>query len=179
MKFVLISIRPKWCRLIASGKKTIEVRKTYPKLPTPFKCYIYETKARTDTPTFIDEDGHVLYTGRGQVIGEFVCDLMGLHPGTDVPSSCVPIEELKKIRKRQNACALAHFRCKNLRQAERVGKLLESWQVSVCCRKRLHIRIPLFPCRANTKMRRNAYPSAAVMVLCGCRVNITNKNNRR
>ena len=25
-------------------------------------------------PTFVDEDSHVLYTGRGQVIGEFVCD---------------------------------------------------------------------------------------------------------
>lgn len=62
MKSVLISIRPKWCELIASGKKTIEVRKTAPKLPTPFKCYIYETKARTGTPTFVDEDGHVLYT---------------------------------------------------------------------------------------------------------------------
>lgn len=73
MKSVLISINPKWCALIASGKKTIEVRKTAPKLPTPFKCYIYETKARTDTPTFVDEDGHVLYTGRGQVIGEFMC----------------------------------------------------------------------------------------------------------
>jgi len=96
MKSVLISIHPKWCALIASGKKTIEVRKTAPKLPTPFKCYIYETKARTDTPEFVDEDGHVLYTGRGQVIGEFVCDLIGFHPGTDVPSSCVPIEELKE-----------------------------------------------------------------------------------
>ena len=74
MKAVLISIRPKWCELIASGKKTIEVRKTRPKIETPFKCYIYETKARSDMPTFIDEDGHVLYTGRGQVIGEFVCD---------------------------------------------------------------------------------------------------------
>ena len=40
MKSVLISIHPKWCELIASGKKTIEVRKTYPKLPTPFRCYI-------------------------------------------------------------------------------------------------------------------------------------------
>lgn len=27
MKAVLISIQPKWCELIASGKKTIEVRK--------------------------------------------------------------------------------------------------------------------------------------------------------
>lgn len=74
MQSVLLSIRPKWCELIASGKKTIEVRKTRPKIETPFKCYIYETKARSDMPTFVDEDGHVLYTGRGQIIGEFVCD---------------------------------------------------------------------------------------------------------
>ena len=74
MKSVLISIRPKWCELIASGEKTTEVRKTRPKIETPFRCYIYETKARSDMPTFVDEDGHVIYTGRGQVIGEFVCD---------------------------------------------------------------------------------------------------------
>lgn len=37
---VLISIRPEWCNLIADGKKTVEVRKTRPKLETPFKCYI-------------------------------------------------------------------------------------------------------------------------------------------
>ncbi len=42
-KAVLISINPKWCELIASGKKTVEVRKTRPKLETPFKCYIYCT----------------------------------------------------------------------------------------------------------------------------------------
>ena len=35
MKAVLISIQPKWCELIASGKKTVEVRKTKPKLETP------------------------------------------------------------------------------------------------------------------------------------------------
>jgi predicted transcriptional regulator len=28
MQSVLISIKPQWCELIASGKKTIEVRKT-------------------------------------------------------------------------------------------------------------------------------------------------------
>lgn len=74
MKAVILSIRPKRCELIASGKETIEVLRTRPKIETPFKCYIYETKARSDMPTFVDEDGHVLYTGRGQVIGEFVCD---------------------------------------------------------------------------------------------------------
>lgn len=72
-KAVLISIRPKWCELIASGKKTIEVRKTAPKIETPFKCYIYETQGKTDTP-WMDEDGHMVFRGRGAVIGEFVCD---------------------------------------------------------------------------------------------------------
>ena len=40
---IMISIRPKWCELIANGKKTVEVRKTEPKLELPFKCYIYCT----------------------------------------------------------------------------------------------------------------------------------------
>ena len=74
MKSVLISIKPKWCELIESGKKTIEVRRTRPNIETPFKCYIYCTKVRTDMPAFVDEDGHVIYTVGGNVIGEFVCD---------------------------------------------------------------------------------------------------------
>lgn len=72
MKSVLISIQPKYCELIASGKKTIEVRKTAPK-EVPFKAYIYETKGATEMP-WVDEDGHFIYKGRGQVIGEFVCE---------------------------------------------------------------------------------------------------------
>lgn len=54
-KAVLISIRPKWCEKIISGEKTIEVRKTRPKMNPPFKCYIYRSV-------------------QGGVIGEFVCD---------------------------------------------------------------------------------------------------------
>lgn len=73
MKAVMLSIQPKWCELIASGKKTVEVRRTKPKIDVPFKCYIYETQGRTETP-FVDEEGHHIFKGRGQVIGEFVCD---------------------------------------------------------------------------------------------------------
>ena len=40
-KAVLISIRQKWCQKIMAGRKTIEVRKTRPKMDTPFKCYIF------------------------------------------------------------------------------------------------------------------------------------------
>lgn len=76
MKSVLISVPPEQCELIASGKETILMTKTGPKINTPFKCYIYEAKVQSDMPTFIDEDGHILYSGRGQVIGKFVCDMI-------------------------------------------------------------------------------------------------------
>ena len=71
MKSVLISIQPKWCELIASGKKMVEVRKTKPKLETPFKVYIYRTKG------FVCHlCGGVWWNMPvgGTVIGEFVCN---------------------------------------------------------------------------------------------------------
>ena len=45
MKAVLMSIQPKWCEKIFSGKMTIKVCKTAPK-DTPFKVYVYCTKER-------------------------------------------------------------------------------------------------------------------------------------
>lgn len=54
-KAVLISIRPMWAQKIMSGQKTVEVRKTRPKMNPPFKCYIYKC-------------------GNRKVIGEFLCD---------------------------------------------------------------------------------------------------------
>jgi predicted transcriptional regulator len=92
---VMISIRPKWCEKICNGEKTIEVRKTRPKLETPFKCYIYCTQARERLITILkdgDENYGEIYRGkpvfiktdegsvcdmwgkRQKVIGEFVCD---------------------------------------------------------------------------------------------------------
>ena len=70
-KAVLISIRPKWCEKIASGDKTVEVRKTRPTLETPFKCYIYRTKG---TVPHIINDKWVQMEVGGTVIGEFTCD---------------------------------------------------------------------------------------------------------
>ena len=45
-KRVITSVSPKECELIASGRQTMLVRKTRPKIETPFKCYIYCTKQR-------------------------------------------------------------------------------------------------------------------------------------
>ena len=81
MKSVLISIQPRWCELIASGKKTVEVRKTKPKLETPFKCDIYETQGKLkwcnkcqDTDCERPYPNCACHEGWGKVIGEFVCD---------------------------------------------------------------------------------------------------------
>ena len=74
MKAVLISIRQKWCELIASGKKTIEVRKTRPKIETPFKCYIYCTLDGGIKGDILLKDGQVSKVVCGMVIGEFMCD---------------------------------------------------------------------------------------------------------
>ena len=69
MQAVMLSVRPQWCELIAGGQKTIEVRKTVPKISPPFKCYIDCTvygpvRWVNGTPT------------NGKIIGEFVCDKM-------------------------------------------------------------------------------------------------------
>ena len=86
MKSVLISIQPKWCELIASGKKTVEVRKTKPKLEVPFKCYIYCTKGNDGKCFWTEEvfEGKlgryaIPYVGNGKVIGEFVCDKVYMY----------------------------------------------------------------------------------------------------
>lgn len=80
MKAVMISIQPKWVEKIVSGEKTIEVRKTVPKLETPFKCFIYMTKSNSKIT--ISKDNYAqemkvaksLVGGCSKVIGEFICD---------------------------------------------------------------------------------------------------------
>lgn len=96
-KAVLISIKPKWCELILKGEKTLEVRKTKPKLELPFKCYIYQSKGRDrlieimkdgdlnygeiyhGKPVFIKTGGYEsgyrgLFGRKQKIVGEFVCD---------------------------------------------------------------------------------------------------------
>ena len=97
MKSVLMSIAPKWCELIANGEKTIDVRKTKPKIETPFKCYIYCTKEKYKNKYLHtsnkknrllfwhnkgdceivcqpENTSYIAHSCFGKVIGEFVCD---------------------------------------------------------------------------------------------------------
>lgn len=52
---ILLSLKPKWWAKIASGEKTVEIRKTVPHRGMPFRVTVYETKE-----------------GRGAIVGEFV-----------------------------------------------------------------------------------------------------------
>lgn len=78
MRSILISIQPKWCELIAADMKTVELRKSKPKLDLPFKCYIYQTKHKWLYDLLVRFDrlrtAQILADGLCKVIGEFVCD---------------------------------------------------------------------------------------------------------
>lgn len=71
MKSVLISVRPKWVEKIVNGEKTIEVRKSMPKLERPFKCYIYMSQGDLKD---LGSYSEWFYKNRMKVIGEFTCD---------------------------------------------------------------------------------------------------------
>lgn len=96
MKSVLISTRPEWCEKICheigmdkNGKpiyeKSIEVRKTKPSIPTPFKCYIYCCKAKSQwryssyEGAYENSEGEIVYAQQ-HVIGEFICDKVSTYP---------------------------------------------------------------------------------------------------
>lgn len=76
MKAVMLSLRPQWCEKIFSGEKTIEVRKSAPKLEPPFKVYVYETK--TGFIEAVRGTCPICAFSRGKVIGSFVCDRVRL-----------------------------------------------------------------------------------------------------
>lgn len=77
---VIISIRPEWVQKIFDGEKTLELRKTMPKVKPPFRCYIYCTKARYPHEDFlvtidqpISERPFTGHYGGGMVVAEFIC----------------------------------------------------------------------------------------------------------
>lgn len=99
---ILIPIHPQWCEKIFNGEKTIEVRKTRPKIDTPFEVLVYCTMPKerwsVGHQIFHNDTLYTLPTGElktgdalelradwlgkynednflnGKVIGSFVCD---------------------------------------------------------------------------------------------------------
>lgn len=126
-KAVLISIQPKWCELIASGKKTVEVRKSRPKLSTPFKCYIYCTKNKWQHLVQMPDKSYRIYNGKeygkydkslifggeanGKVIGEFICnkitDLRDMGGSEFFSKSCMTYDDWRNYTNYTNHIILA------------------------------------------------------------------------
>ena len=122
MKSILQPIKPQYCELIVAGKKTIEVRKTRPKIETPFKVYIYETKDKKyENIGFCYPDKNIKFIhAPGKVIGEYVCDKIikysPLHSGEGY---IIPYLQ-------QALCCLSH---KQLWKYGK-GKILYGWYIS-------------------------------------------------
>lgn len=104
-KAVLISIRSGWCCQIATGKKTVEIRRNRPDIETPFRCYVYCTRAtpllalqERWSPTYkafrtelwpihgysLERAKSLFEVFNGNIIGTFVCDKIDrlVHVGT-------------------------------------------------------------------------------------------------
>lgn len=78
MKSVMISIQPQWVEKIAARRKTMELRKSRPNIPVPFKCYIYQTRHKWAFKILramkLDTLADTLESGLAKVVGEFECD---------------------------------------------------------------------------------------------------------
>ena len=121
-KAVLISMKPKNVELVLNGYETLEIRKTRPRLETPFKCYIYCTNTRpflvwgdVFRGDWVTEFTRLFGYGRaeadrtwdvfnGKVVGEFTCNkVTNLFSNSrfwlnedDVLQTCLSAAEIRK-----------------------------------------------------------------------------------
>lgn len=135
MKDILISVKPKQCWRILNGIQKIDVRKTKPKLDTPFKTLIYCTEPSkkyqyrvgsmilNDDELFRLPNGKIEYGNsielithnnyskdnflNGKVIGEYICDY---------------IEKYEPIESKIKGCVEYQITLQKLCEEMRMGK---------------------------------------------------------
>lgn len=115
---ILLSLSPKQCETIANEKQSIIIKKTSPKIKTPFKCYIYCMKSMKHLYKFpktidctnieryyiTDHNKYSLVPQgyiNGKVIGEFMCDNIIKYPygycdGTDIDDDSLLETQLER-----------------------------------------------------------------------------------
>lgn len=150
VKAVMLSANPKSCSWIAEGIKTVDIRKTRPKLEPPFKVYVYCTKPEERLVCIIKDGDDIYgetYHGKTQfikvekhdypmfvkeqkVIGEFVCDEIRFATLSDL----IVKEDAEKIwrgtlmGKKELLCYLGYKRGTSIYDAKRYGFYL--WHIS-------------------------------------------------
>jgi predicted transcriptional regulator len=155
MKAILMSIRPEWCDLIIREQKTIEVRRTRPKLETPFRVYVYCTFAASKEFKFDDRNWNTsaknhggLPQKRGRVIGEFICDdIRRIGPEycvvkedieSKIAGSCLTVPQVKdyagwKGQKRLVDCRDAYcWHISNFKLYKKPVRLKDFWAIQPC-----------------------------------------------
>ena len=116
---VMLSVHPEHCAKMATGEKGVELRKRAPKLPTPFKCYVYCTKPQKpvlvnlqnlEKPyigTYGDhskryeaKDCDFAKVCNGKVWAEFICDRVEHYEPCDwdraATAACVSVDDIHK-----------------------------------------------------------------------------------
>lgn len=86
MRAVIASIKPKYSKLIYSGEKTIELRKTFPR-PTEGEW----TEDGSYTRVYLYESGTGKVTGYFKMTGLYLTP----SPGLIAPPACLSVEEVE------------------------------------------------------------------------------------
>lgn len=142
MKSVMLSIKPQWCEKIASGEKTIEVRKSAPK-EVPFKCYIYcckdnaqeivllkDYKNRFSFGDYRNADGHFYDVANRTVIGEFICnEVEEFHEWELSPQGKFAEFEEERLQKFLSAACLSIAEVVRYRENLPYHKPLYGWHI--------------------------------------------------
>lgn len=125
---VMISVRPNWVQKILSGEKTLEIRKTRPKIEPPFKCFIYCTSAKTlnlhDYVKIHAETGGAVDEWSGKVVAEFICDEFKVIPFDRNHNS-----DLTRIQT-EGSCLTAVQVMDYLKQGSMYGFIGFGWHIS-------------------------------------------------
>ena len=133
MKSILLSIKPKYVALIASGKKTIEVRKSAPK-EVPFKAYIYCTKGKDGYEWLyrVDNNGYgKAQSWHGKVIGEFICnEVEEFHEWELSPQGKFADFERERLENFLTAACLSEEEVVRYRENLPYFKPLYGWHIS-------------------------------------------------
>lgn len=149
MNSILLSLKPRFCSLIISGAKTLEIRKNHPAVELPFKVYVYCSERNTRTPHHIlkaHTEGKI-HRCNGRIIGEFICE--GIVSSNDSPHS--------------NYSALEEGSCLSSQELNAYGrgKTLYGWRISS-----FHLRQAAGPGNPLYSRRQTYSSSTTKLVLC-------------
>ena len=92
---ILMSIHPKWVKLIMEGRKVFDVRKRAPLQKHPFKVYVYCTEKGEEMYRAGVIGGFDSYRMNGTVCGEFTCTgTIEQHAPWPTEGTCLTAKEL-------------------------------------------------------------------------------------